>query len=338
MKKSIIFLLFLLTSIGSFATIRRVNNNPGVVTNATFVFSNFNSANAVAVTGDTIYFEPSDINYGEIYISSKKLTLIGPGYLLSKNPNTPFDKRSATITSLNIGGNSGSNGCKIIGLEIKGITGAYGDISIFNSVDNVDITGCICNDIRVEAGYNAKNCLISNNFVLNNVRAVGNIGFTSSIISNNIILGSIVETDNDNIVKNNIIYGGASFLSKYSNNIIFQNNTTNFEFNQTSKVFNNVCVGCSGTPANNNFFTTANNSIFTVSEPRNFDDLKDDVFQLPSTSPAKGKGVAGIDCGVFAGATPYVLSGIPPFPMITAFTQGAVSGANLPITISIKRN
>jgi hypothetical protein len=78
--------------------------------------------------------------------------------------------------------------------------------------------------------------------------------------------------------------------------------------------------------------------MFVVAEPRTFDNLEDDNFVLNVSSPAKAKGIGGIDCGVFAGSKPYVLSGIPPFPMITAFTQGAVSGGNMPITISIKRN
>jgi hypothetical protein len=338
MKKSIIFLLFLLVGSSSFATIRRVNNNPGVVTNVTFVFSNINSAIAAAVSGDTIYLEPSEINYGVLFTPSIKLTFIGPGYLLNKNPNTPFDKRSASVSSISIAGNSNSNGSRILGLEVKSPTGAYGDISITSSLSNLEISNCICSDIRVESGSTGRGFLISNNIILNNLRGVGTTGFTSSIITNNIIWGSIIETDNDNIVKNNIIYGGASFLSKYFNNIIFQNNLAGFELNQTSRVFNNVCVGCTGTPINNNFFTTAASTIFNVAEPRNLDDLRDDVFQLPSTSPAKGKGVGGIDCGVFAGATPYVLSGIPAFPMITGFSQGVVSGANLPIIISIKRN
>jgi hypothetical protein len=338
MKKSFIFLLFLLVGSSSFATIRRVNNNPGVVTNVTFVFSNTQAAITASVSGDTIYLEPSDINYGSLAFASIKLTIIGPGYLLNKNPNTPFDKRSASVSSISIAGNSNTNGSRILGLEVKNSNGAYGDISITNALSNLEISNCICNDLKVESSSQGLGCLISNNIILNNLRAVGTTGFTSSIITNNIIWGSIIEADNDNIIKNNIIYGGANFLSKYFNNIIFQNNLAGFELNQTSRIFNNVCVGCTGTPINNNFFTTTANTIFNVAEPRNLDDLRDDVFQLPSTSPAKGKGVGGIDCGVFAGATPYVLSGIPAFPMITSFSQGVVSGANLPITISIKRN
>jgi hypothetical protein len=134
------------------------------------------------------------------------------------------------------------------------------------------------------------------------------------------------------------MYGSSNFLSKYFNNIIYQSNTVGYEFSTNASVYNNVCVGCTGTPLNNNFFTTASNTIFTLAEPRTLDDLEDDNFILPATSPAKTKGVAGVDCGVFAGVTPYILSGIPPVPMITNFTQGTPTATNIPINISIKRN
>jgi hypothetical protein len=32
------------------------------------------------------------------------------------------------------------------------------------------------------------------------------------------------------------------------------------------------------------------------------------------TSPGLGAGFGGTDCGIFGGAEPYVLSGIPPIP------------------------
>ena len=38
------------------------------------------------------------------------------------------------------------------------------------------------------------------------------------------------------------------------------------------------------------------------------DDAK---WKLKAGSPAIGAGVSGVDCGVFGGVTPYVLSGVP---------------------------
>lgn len=333
MKKSLLLLFLLLTVSQVFATIRRVNNNPGVTLVTNLVFANFTNAINAAAIGDTIYMEPSDINYGDLFIN-KRVIVVGPGYLLNKNPNTPFDKRSAIVSRITFSTNSASS--KINGLVVKGINGNLGDISFSSGTGSeISIENCLFSEITGSSAF-ISNALISNCFIIGSINKSG-ISMTNSLISNNIIWGAVQTTGNDNIIKNNIIFGGADYTANYVNNIIYQNGTPELSFSSNVKVYNNVCVGCTGTPANNNFFTVATN-IFVVAEPRTFDDLEDDNFVLHASSPAKAKGVGGIDCGVFAGLKPYVLSGIPPFPMITAFSQGAPSGGNIPITISIKRN
>ncbi|RYU95674.1 hypothetical protein [Emticicia agri] len=332
--KKFLLLLFLLVTVSQLqATIRRVNNNPGVTLVANLVFANFTNAINAAAAGDTIYIEPSAINYGGLFIN-KRVVVIGPGYLLSKNPNTPFDKRSATVSNISFSTNSGSS--KVYGLEVKGVNGNFDNISFSNSGSEINIEYCIFNEIVGSSTF-LNNAVIANCFIVGNINQ-SNISMTNSLISNNIIFGSVQTSGNDNIIRNNIIFGGADYTSIYYNNIIYQNGTPALTFSSNINVYNNVCVGCTGTPANNNFFTTATNTIFVVAEPRTFDNLEDDNFVLHASSPAKARGVGGIDCGVFAGTRPYILSGIPPFPMITAFTQGAPSGGNIPITISIKRN
>lgn len=335
MKKSLLLLFLLLSVSQLFATIRRVNNNPGVTLVTNLVFADFNSAHNAAVSGDTIYLEPSDINYGGIGLS-KKLVIVGPGYLLNKNPNTPFDKRSARVSQISL--NSGSAGSKVYGLEIKGSNGIFGDILISQSGSDVEIAYCLFNDLRGLTSATLSGATVFNCFIIGGIDN-SSLSVNRAVISNNIVWGSVETSSNDNIVRNNIIFGGATFLGLFYNNIIYQNGDPNLIFSNNTSVYNNVCVGCTGTPANNNFFTTAANTVFVVSEPRTIDDLEDDNFVLNASSPAKTKGVGGIDCGVFTGLKPYVLSGVPPFPMITAFNQGATDGSgNIPITISIKRN
>lgn len=127
MKKTVFTLIALFVFVNAFSTIRRVNNNPGVVLNAAgpaFVYNNFEAAHAAASTTvvDTIYLEPSDINYGSISIT-KKIVLIGPGYFLDKNPNTPFDKRTARVNSISFSAiAAGSNISNSSGAIIYGIT------------------------------------------------------------------------------------------------------------------------------------------------------------------------------------------------------------------------
>ena len=334
MKKSLLLLFLLLTVSQVFATIRRVNNNPGVTLVTNLVFADFNAAITAAASGDTIYIEPSDINYGGINIT-KKLVIIGPGYLLNKNPNTPFDKRPARVVQINF--NTGSAGSKVYGLEVKAPNGIFGDILISQSGSDIEIGFCLFNDLRGLASATLSGSTVFNCFIIGGIDDAI-LSVNRAVISNNIIWGSVETSSNDNIVRNNIIFGGATFSGLFYNNIIYQNGDPNLVFSNSTSVYNNVCVGCTGTPGNNNFFTTAPNTVFVVPEPRTIDDLEDDNFVLHASSPAKAKGVGGIDCGVFAGTRPYVLSGIPPFPMITAFTQSPPVSGNIPITISIKRN
>jgi hypothetical protein len=334
MKKSLILLLFLVTVSSLQATIRRVNNNPGVTLVPNLVFATFFNAQTAAVDGDTIYIEPSDSNYGFISVT-KKLVIVGPGYLLNKNANTPFDKRSARVAQVSF--NAGSVGSKIYGIEVKTANGIFGNILLSSNGGDMEIAYCLFNDLRGITNASLNNSTIFNCFIIGGIDN-SSLSVNNAVICNNIILGSVETSSNDNIIRNNIIFGGATYSGQFYNNIIYQSGDPNFVFSTNNTVYNNVCVGCTGTPANNNFFTAAPNTIFVVTEPRTFDDLKDDNFILHASSPAKAKGVGGIDCGVFTGLKPYVLSGIPPFPMITAFTQSPPSGGNIPITISIKRN
>ncbi len=349
MKKTFFTFIALLAFIQTFATIRRVNNNPGVVTNSAgpFVYNNFNSAISAAspTAADTIYLEPSDINYGDLNIA-KKIVLIGPGYLLDKNPNTPFDKRSVKVNSISFLGTINSQlnptvptGSVIYGITVQNDNGVYGNISIGGSNSNFGVTSeisifnCLFNSLSRASfggsGHNLKRC-----FILGDVQSLS----SNSVISNCIILGNITGSSN-NTIKNNIIFNGITPNSAVIyNNIIVPVTSPTVSFPNESNVFNNVCMGCTGAPTFNNFFTTSSNTIFQVAEPRILDDLWDERFKLATSSPAKTKGVNGIDCGVFAGNEPYILSGLPPFPMVTAFSQGAPSGGNIPITISIKRN
>ena len=64
----------------------------------------------------------------------------------------------------------------------------------------------------------------------------------------------------------------------------------------------------------------------------------DGRFQIIAEGPADGAGEGGIDCGMFGGSLPYVLSGLPPVPRIyeaVVPTAGStVSG--LPVIIKAK--
>jgi len=70
----------------------------------------------------------------------------------------------------------------------------------------------------------------------------------------------------------------------------------------------------------------------------NLDYSTDGKWQLDPDGPAAGAGEEGVDCGMFGGLTPYVLSGLPPVPRIyeanIPLSGSSVSG--LPVTIKVK--
>ena len=81
MKKLFLLLAtIMLVRNDSFAKIWRVNNNLGI--NADF--TTLQAAHDGAAAGDTLYLESSPTNYGGLS-SSKRLVIIGTGYLLEQN-------------------------------------------------------------------------------------------------------------------------------------------------------------------------------------------------------------------------------------------------------------
>jgi hypothetical protein len=332
MKLKLIFSLMLCFAyLTSSATLRRVNNNPGVTLPA-FGYTTFALAQTASAIGDTIYLEPSLINYGALIIT-KKLVIVGPGYLLDQNIGTPADKQSATCSSIIF--DVGSTGSAIYGLRAHdGVD--FKPISLVSNQSNLIVSRCIFLGVNHGNTFAANN-IFSQNVITNNFYLSGSL-MSGSVISNNIILGSFGGSTSG-IVKNNLIYNVPVIDNNinYYNNIFIGNGLVSDTL-KSQVAFNNVCVNCTGVASNNNFYTTAYNTIFTATEPRVIDDLEDARFQLATTSPAKTKGVGGVDCGPFGGINPYVLSGIPAFPSITAITVGAQVGANIPITFSAKRN
>ena len=57
---------------------------------------------------------------------------------------------------------------------------------------------------------------------------------------------------------------------------------------------------------------------------------------LKTGSPAIGAGMNGVDCGIFGGNQPYVLSGIPPIPSIFEINYTAVGSSAVPIQVNLK--
>ena len=331
-------------------TIRRCNNNPGVT--GLNVYTTIQAAHDAANNGDIIYVEPSATNYGAL-TSTKKLTIIGTGYMLRANSNTPSEKLPAQLG--NISFNTGSSLSQLTGISATGV--GMND-------NNINVSRCY---VTANGFYiSGNNCSIKNCFIKGminggtplNTIIIENIiyqpsqwtitGFTNCTISNNTFYSEV-----------NGYFGGANPLpapiqnvanSIISNNIFdFRNagvsaqaiGCNNQPCSATNTISNNICLTQSGLPAGNGNINAANANItFQVSNPwtagydgTNF--IEDGIFQLAASSPAKAIGTGGTDAGAFGGASPYVLSGFPPYPIITNFTTTGVGNTSVPLQVSV---
>lgn len=317
MKQLLLLGSLLFLGLEASADILRVNNTPG--SNAPF--NNFTDAHAFAQEGDTIYLEGSAIPYGVLTLT-KRLVVIGPGYFLEENPDTPTGL-SAITSTINLERTdsdnpfSGAAESVITGLDIteagfSGIVIRVSDVIITKNSINSSIT---VNEVDV-SGYQIKqnfcfgrgltspsfypglvNFTFSNNIVLGNFGIVGN---SQGTINHNLFLGTTFDVE--------------SFGGQIRSNIATSSNTTNFFVSASGngQISHN-------TAANGQFGNDNNNNVTIV----------DQLFEGPNENSTDGQyrlsptalGVLnnahdGTDRGPFGGDSPYCLSGVGGRPFI----------------------
>lgn len=313
--------------------LKRVNNNPGIDAD----YTNLQDANDNASDGDTIYVEGSETEYPGANIS-QSVTIIGPGYFLSENPETQANRLEAMFNG-NINFNAGSGGSTITGCSMK----SY-QFDLIIKVDNISIIRCNVYQININA--DVENILILQNYVGDNIEVTGTGKITNSVISNN-------------IVKDEIYFGPTSGQLQITNNVVF-NTSTNYPTRPinvyNSNITNNITCNPaysieenSGNTITNNILavdgTNANGNQYNVVMANVFADYNgtqgystDGKWQLKAGSPAIGAGTGNVDCGVFGGVSPYVLSGLPDLPHIyeAEIPATANSGDGLSVKIKVK--
>ena len=173
--KPVLFALALLFAFtAAHATIRTVSNN----NNSPGQYTDFATAQTASANGDTIYISGSPYNYGTFSIS-KRLTIVGTGH----NPQKQAPLRSFVDYVYFY---TGSNGAKVIGMEVYYFNTQAGDI------DNIEIRNCkITYQIYAQHG-SASGWIIDGNvfiYTAANIRATcSQDGFR---IRNNVFNGSI---------------------------------------------------------------------------------------------------------------------------------------------------
>jgi hypothetical protein len=324
----------------SYGTVYRVNNNYGTITNA-FTFTSAQLAHDAAASGDTLHIESSATSYGDL-ITSKKITVIGPGYFIglggNNNIGLQYHKHEATV-GLYCG--LGSEGSVFIGLNLIGSSNA--PVGVFIYSDSITMKRCKTVDINL---FNqSSNLIITQCFINGGILPYSNISIGNIYLSNNYIQTGIFLTSNyiGVYVVNNFINGTTNSIDgAYINNIIHNNSGDQVLCSISGNVMNNLFMKQTNTNYvgnNGNIFISEDpgvlNSVLTDAVSNTYDSW----MQLKSGSIANGSGYLGTNIGPFGGNTMYKLSGIPHIPTIYEININVGPGTNsLPCTLSTRTN
>jgi hypothetical protein len=284
-----------------------------------------------APVGSTLIVD-GGFNYGNIDIA-KKLTLIGPGYFLS--PGTQASTGAAVLGTVSF--KTGSSNSVMMGF----VTG-----SAYLGTDNLMFMRNYVG-INLRLGYdgvsncpsNVSNLTAKQNFVVGEIYIGNCVNFLikSNIVNSGLDIDCLINTavKSGTIINNTFCATSANsaffdYYSAISSNVNFKNNILIYGGSSGTGIFSsgsgvyatyNVFAGTSGnipvpTPNTTNKTVVDFNSLY-VGYPNNPNTLNPDARnQLSTSSPAKGTGEGGTDCGAFGGNEPYILSGLPSGPIV----------------------
>jgi len=315
MKKLLIFAAVCI-SMTAQATIFRVSN----LTNSGAPYSSISDAMSAAMDGDTIMVDGSTTSYGPLTIT-KRLVIMGPGYLLSENGVSTEGTPSAQVSTIS-SDDSGAAGSVIIGIE------SNGEVSLLQP--NMILTRCrFTSSLGIKIGTSATNCVIHQNFIAN--------GQVKCSVSGSYAPGTQIT--------NNILgYSGSnsepviSYLTEgyIAYNTFVYPDRKDFASLTGCTVENNVCVGnqitISGNTMQNNYWPGMRNSSgITLYSDRTTD------LTIKNQELSEEIAAAIADKGAFHGDDPYVISGVPAGPMIQDITVPASvqQGSSLNVTIKL---
>ena len=333
--KNFTTIILILFSIATQAQIIRVNNNVNVDAD----YTDLQSAVDAAMDGDTIYLEPSAIEYASATIV-KPLVIIGGGYFLDENEGIKANTQPSLVNSLVIGDagnptNSDADGTVIIGLELGQFSSGS---SVITSYDQVSIIRCAFNaNILTLEDASSSGSLITQSIFEGGSSYINfeNVS-TSNTVSNCIISSEdsdiIFRANGNTFVNNTIVYNGPNTNSdlfdirngSFTNNLIWLGDEKGNVVNGTGNSFTNNLI-LNSTDHNLTDYVIGSGST-------------DGQWQLADGSPAEGAGENGVDVGAFGGLTPYILSGVPPIPRISSIsvptTGSSSTGLQVQVTIT----
>ena len=325
MKKIFLTLVAVCAAITANATILRVSNVPG----STAPFTTIEAAYDVASEGDTIMVDGSTQSYGNIKIS-KRLVLIGPGYLLLENgiidEAAPSAQVNITLTEDEKGTAAGT---VVTGFHL---------IMIRIDVDNCIVKRNYFKGSSSNSAINlrANNCVIHQNFIYNYIDVMTSAGTGYYIV-------------HPYQFTNNIVVKASKFISGLANGYIAYNT-----FIPSAKKDKEEDYNCWRNVANSTIehnimpTTLVTYGSTSLTNDNEYSDNYIGVFDVDLTTLTTDKKIQAVELpmaegkyGAFAGDSPYVISGIPAAPviedLIVPTTVEAGSKMNVTIKVGIQK-
>jgi hypothetical protein len=323
-------------------------------------YTSLTNAVSNAQAGDTIYIYPSSATYGSVTID-KQLTIIGPGYDVQLNPTLEISTYTGSVI-LDVVTISGSadgtiitacdiNELRILGqsnitikrnrirreINVEQCSNILINANYFNSTENYGCYSCADGFYHVRI-IESSSVLVSNNLFDAFSDASGgctpsfyNYGFDNLLVnpaSDAIILNNSFR---DRVIVHNSVLKNNIFLltEQYST-------CADFPISHANSIIQyNVLVDTLPELDATNYQNAIEADLF-VAWPIQGSQSFDSRFHLQSGSPAAGAGEGGVDCGPFAGADPYKLSGIPFIPVVYEINAPASGTATDGIDVHIK--
>ncbi len=334
MKKNLILLILVFfAGHAAFAKIWRVNNT-GVPADFTTAQA-ANDAPGVS-NGDTIHFEPSGTNYGDLGLT-KRLVIIGNGYFLgsaASNSNPDLQANTAISYIPNLYVYSGGSNSVIMGLTVN-----YAYIGYSTYVNNL-----LFRRNRVLARvyfYNggSTNVQVMQCYIDGDVVQTGS--HTNVLLANNIIIqGVSFDGDDNGTFQNNVLHAtGIGYGSAFTGFTLRSNIMVAGSISLTT------CLAEFNLANSTQFGTASGNqqnidmsAVFT-GYPTIGTNSYDGRYTLKAGSPALAAGYGSVDCGAYGNTPAYVKSGIPDVPSIYKLSvPPIVTNNTLSVIVSTRIN
>ncbi|GAB5554182.1 MAG: hypothetical protein Sapg2KO_37730 [Saprospiraceae bacterium] len=346
MKKLTLVILLLIVAMHMSAqkTIQ-VSNDPGlgIIADETSLQTAIDNASP----GDTLLVYPSGRSYGRVNID-KPLHIIGFGFRTdtTQQPSLGIESQAFDTYAFQVNVTQGGQNGSIQSLRVE-------ERTTITAANNYRIIRCNLETLNV---MNVSNFELRGNFIgpgrISTSNRCNNIGSTiaynailrnvqNAIIENNIFSIEDLVTDGSGCNTRRTLW-----VDNASGNITIRQNIFRDIVNASnSYIYNNILTEIGSVGGSNS--TTDNNFVCDQDETPNCDEVFvgyptgdysfDSRYQLSSTSPAKGAGRNGEDCGVFGGASPYQLSGIPKRPLIYQLdVPGNAQGGSMTIEVKVR--